>query len=109
MPARNNSSAKPSRPQGQRAPSSARKHGYAKSATERSKLRLQRRQQRTPSAWRRNKQPVMRPKKQSEKRCLRLNRRRPAMPVTRHGRQPRSNGGGATSRNPATTKDQQGN
>ena len=40
--------------------------------------------------------PETLPNKQNVMRCLRLNRRRPAMPVTRHGRQPRSNGGGAT-------------
>jgi hypothetical protein len=39
------------------------------------------------------------PNKQNVMRCLRLNRRRLAMPVTRHGRPPKSNGGGATSPN----------
>jgi hypothetical protein len=107
-PSRNDSSAKRSPPREQSARCSVRKRGYAKRATERSKPSLQRRQQRTPSAWRPNKQPAMRPKKQSEKHCLRLSRRRPGMPVTRHGRQPRSNGGGATSRNFSHNRDRKG-
>ena len=93
---RNDSSAKPSPPREQRARCSVKKRGYAKSATGQSKPSLQRRQQPTPSARRPSKQPETRPNKQNVMRCLRLNRRRPAMPVTRHGR---SNGGGATSPN----------
>jgi hypothetical protein len=54
------------------------------------------RQQPTPSARRPSKQPETRPNKQSEMRCLRLNRRRPATPATRHGRQQRKSGGVAT-------------
>jgi hypothetical protein len=66
---------------------------YAKSATGRSKPSMQRRQQPMPSARRPSKQPETRPNKESEICCLRLNGRRPATPVMRHGRQPRSNGG----------------
>ena len=36
------------------------------------------------------------PNRQNEMRCWRLNRRRSAMPVTRHGRQQRKSGGVAT-------------
>jgi len=41
-------------------------------------------------------QRAKRPNRQNEMRCWRLNRRRPAMPVTRHGRQQRKSGGVAT-------------
>ena len=57
----------------------------------------QRRQQPTPRG-----RPLMqaaretRPNRLNEMRCWRLNRRRPAMPVTRHGRQQRKSGGVAT-------------
>ena len=53
----------------------------------------------TPSARRPSKPPETLPNKQNVMRYLRLNRRRSAMPVTRHGRPPRSNGGEATSPN----------
>ena len=99
LPSRNDSSAKPSPLREQRALCSVRKRGYAKSATGRSKPSLQRRQQPTLSVRRPSKRPETLPNKQNVKRCLRLNRRRPAMPVTRHGRPPRSTGGGATSPN----------
>jgi hypothetical protein len=41
-------------------------------------------------------QRAKRPNRQNEMRCWRLNRRRPAMPVTRPGRQQRKSGGVAT-------------
>ena len=41
-------------------------------------------------------QRAKRPTRQNEMRCWRLNSRRPAMPVTRHGRQQRKSGGVAT-------------
>ncbi len=74
-----------------------RRRGSAKSATERSKPSLQRRQRPMPNARRPSKWPATLPNNQNVMRCLRLNRRRPAMPVTPHGRQPRSSGGEATS------------
>jgi hypothetical protein len=95
----NETSAKPSSPREWSAPHSVRRRGYAKSATERSKPSLQRRQQPTPNAWRPSKRPETLPNKQNVRRYLRLNRKQPAMPVTPHGRQPRSNGGEATSLN----------
>ena len=52
-----------------------------------------------PNARWPSKRPETLPNKQNVMRCLRLNRRRLAMPVTRHGRQPKSNGGEATSPN----------
>src|SRR4029077_2696897 len=52
-----------------------------------------------PNARWPSKRPETLPNKQNVMRYLRLNRRRLAMPVTRHGRPPRSNGGGATSPN----------
>ena len=69
-----------------------------------SKPSLRRRQQPMPNKRRPSKRPEMQPDKQNVMRCLRLNRRRPAMPVTRHGRPPRSSGGGATSRCCASAK-----
>ena len=75
---------------------SVKKRGNAKSANLQSKPRLLRRQQPTPRGRPPMRQRAKRPNRQNEMRCWRLNRRRPAMPVTRHGRQQRKSGGGAT-------------
>jgi hypothetical protein len=93
---RNDSSAKPSPPREPSARCSVKKRGNAKSANLQSRPRLLRRQQPTPRGRPPMRHRAKRPNRQNEMRCWRLNRRRSAMPVTRHGRQQRKSGGVAT-------------
>ena len=67
---------------------SVKKRGNARNANLQSKPRLLRRQQ---------------PNRPNEMRCWRLNRRRPAMPVTRHGRRQRKSGGVTTKPKPGAS------
>ena len=87
---------KPSPPREPSARCSVKKRGDGKSANLQSRPRLLRRQQPTPRERPPMRHRAKRPNRQNEMRCWRLNRRRSAMPVTRHGRQQRKSGGVAT-------------